>query len=67
MQYGHWGITVSTRIDPRDYAPVSFKTFFYPVGARGPIDSAKTERAAIDYCRSLGGEVKGPFFRSGTS
>jgi hypothetical protein len=64
MEYGHWGITVSTRNSPHDYAPTSFKTFAYPVvNGRGPMDSADTERAAIEYCRSLGGEVKGPFFR----
>ena len=62
MEYGHWGITVSTRENPHDYAPTFFKTFPYPVGARGPIDSADTEREAIAYCRRLGGEVKGPFF-----
>ena len=62
MEYGHWGITVATRNNPRDYAPVSYKTFYYPVGTRGPIDSAQTELEAIEYCRSLGGEAKGPFF-----
>lgn len=62
MEYGHWGITVSTRANAGDYAPVSLKTFGYPVGTRGPIDSAATEREAIAHCRSLGGVVKGPFF-----
>jgi hypothetical protein len=63
MEYGHWGITVSSREKLLDYAPFSFKTFYYPVGARGPVDCAKTESEAISYCHSLGGEVKGPFFR----
>ena len=62
IEYGHWGITVATRNSPHDYAPVETKHFGYPVGTRGPVDSADTERAAIAYCRSLGGEVKGPFF-----
>lgn len=62
MEYGHWGITVSTRSNPRDYAPTAFKFFPYAVGTRGPIDDARAERDAIAYCRSLGGEVKGPFF-----
>lgn len=62
MQYGHWGITVATRENATDYAPHTTLTFPYPVGTRGPIDSAETEQKAIAYCRSLGGEVKGPFF-----
>lgn len=62
MEYGHWGITVSTRANPGDYAPSACKFFPYPVGTRGPVDSADTEREAIAYSRSLGGEVKGPFF-----
>lgn len=68
MHYGHWGITVSTRNDPRDYAPVSTDFFPYPVGNRGPVDCKGIERLAIDHCRSMGGEVKGPFFyREGES
>lgn len=64
MEYGHWGITVSQRHNPRDYAPFETKFFGYPVvNGRGPMDSSKTEREAIDYCRTLGGEVKGPFFK----
>lgn len=62
MEYGHWGITVSTRNSEHDYAPVTFKTFYYPVSTRGPIKSVATEREAIAHCRSLGGVVKGPFF-----
>lgn len=64
IEYGHWGITVSTRQHPTDYAPTAYKTFAYPVGTRGPINSASVERDAIAYCRSLNGEVKGPFFRT---
>lgn len=63
LQYGHWGITVSTRENLSDYAPIATKNFSYPVGARGPVDSADTERQAIEYCRSLNGEVKGSFFK----
>jgi hypothetical protein len=62
MEYGHWGITVSSRHNKSDYAPFAYKSFYYPVSTRGPINSAKTEKEAIEYCRSLGGEVKGPFF-----
>ena len=62
MQYGHWGIDVSTRKHPSDYAPVETTFFSYPVGTQGPIDSALTEREAIAFCKSLGGVVKGPFF-----
>lgn len=64
LEYGHWGITVSTRHSPRDYAPASFKTFYYPVSTRGPINSATTEREAMEYARSLGGQPKGPFFHA---
>ena len=64
IQYGHWDITVSQRHAPTDYAPFSVKSFPYPIGPRGPIDSADTERAAIAFFRSLGGEPKGPFFYS---
>ncbi len=63
IQYGHWGITVSTRSAPHDYAPTACEFFPYPVvNGRGPMDSAETERQAIARCRELGGEVKGPFF-----
>ena len=62
MEYGHWGITVSQRHTKTDYAPSHTEFFPYPVGARGPVDSAATERNAIARCRELGGEVKGPFF-----
>ncbi len=62
IQYGHWGITVSTRVHKDDYAPIYIKEFGYPVGTRGPIDDWRTEFLAIQYCRSIGGEVKGPFF-----
>lgn len=63
MEYGHWGITVSNRQAKTDYAPFAWKSFQYPVGNQGPIDSASVEAQAIAYCKSLGGEVKGPFFR----
>lgn len=63
LQYGHWGITVSQRHQPTDYAPFTTEFFAYPVSTRGPIDSAKTELAAIEFARSLGAEPKGPFFR----
>ena len=62
IQYGHWGITVSVRQDERDYAPVKTWIYPYPVGIRGPIDCAQTEREAIARCRSLNGVVRGPFF-----
>ena len=62
MEYGHWGITVSTRAKPDDYAPIKTKFFAYPIGARGPINDSNAEREAITYCRALNGEVKGPFF-----
>ncbi len=62
MEYAHWGITVNSRIKQSDFAPFASKIFDYPVGTRGPVDSAATERKAITYCRSLGGTVKGPFF-----
>lgn len=62
MQYGHWGISVTTRDRRHDYAPVEIKEFPYPVSTRGPLESPLVERMAIAYCRSLGGEVKGPFF-----
>jgi hypothetical protein len=63
MEYGHWGITVATRDNERDYAPKTFKTFYYPVSNPcGPQDSRKIEAEAIEYCHSLGGIVKGPFF-----
>lgn len=64
LQYGHWGITVSQRNAAADYAPFACEFFSYPVSTRGPIDSAKTELAALDFARSLGGEPKGPFFRA---
>lgn len=62
MEYGHWGITVSQRRNEKDYAPFATKSFTYPVSTRGPIDSAATEKEAIQYCRSLNGIIKGPFF-----
>ncbi len=62
LEYGHWGITVSERVNERDYAPIKTTSYAYPVGTRGPVDSADTERKAIAHCRSLGGAVKGPFF-----
>ena len=55
LSYGHWGIHVIR-------AGEVLATYNYPVGTRGPIDSAKTERQAIEHCQRLGGEVKGPFF-----
>lgn len=64
MQYGHWGITVSEHINKGNYAPVKTTFFGYPVGTRGPCDSAKVEAEAIAFCKNLGGEVKGPFFHS---
>lgn len=63
MHYENWGITVATRLNANDYAPVYTKHFGYPVGPRGPVEDWQTEHLAIDYCRSVGGEVKGPFFR----
>ena len=64
MEYGHWGITVSTRQNKGDYAPIECKTFAYPVvNGRGPMDSAKVEMEAIEYCLSKNGIVKGPFFK----
>lgn len=60
MEYGHWGITVTTKWDGKI---VEARPFGYPVGSCGPIDDWQTEQLAIEYCRSLGGEVKGPFFR----
>jgi hypothetical protein len=64
IQYGHWGITVSQRHSDADYAPFETRHFGYPViNGRGPMDSAQVEKDAMEYCRSLGGEVKGPFFR----
>ena len=64
MEYGHWGITVSTRRNKGDYAPIECKFFGYPVvNGRGPMDSSKTENEAIEYCRSKNGIVKGPFFK----
>ena len=62
LEYGHWGISVSVRKFPADYAPKSCEFFPYPVGVLGPINSAATERAAIARGRELGGEIKGPFF-----
>lgn len=62
MHYGHWGITVSQRLAPSDYAPVATEFFSYPVGLRGPSDSADTEQRAMARCRELGGTPKGPFF-----
>jgi hypothetical protein len=62
LQYGHWGITVFDK-EPGAYAPSKIHaTYYYPVGCRGPVDSADTERKAVDHCRRLGGVVKGPFF-----
>jgi len=58
MTYGHWNIRVTTT----DGNQTTTQTFPYPVGFRGPVNSAATEREAIAYCRRLGGEVKGPFF-----
>ncbi len=63
LQYSHWGITVSTRENETDYAPIDIVSFPYPVGARGPIDSAKTEAEAMAFCVSKGGVVTGPWFR----
>ncbi len=63
MQYGHWGISVATRRDPKDWAPITCETFSYPVGTCGPVDCWRTEQDAIAYCRAKGGEVKGPFFK----
>jgi len=62
MEYGHWGITVSSRENPTDYAPKEFKYFSYPLSTRGPVNSKETEAEAIAYCKARGGEVKGPFF-----
>lgn len=62
LQYGHWGITVAVRYNADDYAPTHTEFFPYPAGTRGPVDSADIEREAIERCRSLGGEAKGPFF-----
>ena len=62
LEYGHWGISVNTRESSADYAPKSCEFFPYPVGGRGPINSAAAERAAIARGRELGGEIKGPFF-----
>lgn len=64
IQYGHWGITVSQRHNERDYAPFANEFFPYPVGTRGPCDSAKTEADAIARLQQLGGTPKGPFFRA---
>ncbi len=63
LEYAHWGINVCTHENPGDYAPIAIKHFGYPVGARGPVNSAETERQAIEYCHSLGGKAKGPFFK----
>ena len=62
LEYGHWGITVSQRHSAVDYAPFATTFFAYPVGARGPVDSSSTEKAAMAYSRLLGGNPKGPFF-----
>lgn len=64
IEYGHWGITVSQRHNERDYAPFTTDFFGYPVGTRGPCDSAATEAAAIERLVELGGTPKGPFFRA---
>ncbi len=55
LQYGNWGITVYS-------ASQVFAQYAYPVGTRGPVNSAATERKAIAHCKRLGGEIKGPFF-----
>lgn len=62
LEYGHWGITVSERNNINDYAPHNTTLYSYPIGTRGPIDDADTERLAIAHCRRLGGTIKGPFF-----
>ncbi len=62
MEYSHWGINVCTHEKVGDYAPIAIRNFPYAVGPRGPVNDPQTERDAIAYCRSLGGEVKGPFF-----
>jgi hypothetical protein len=55
IYYGHWGIDVTKR----DGEAVHFE---YPIGTRGPVNSAETERKAITLFRREGGVPKGPFF-----
>ena len=62
LEYSNWGILVIGPWENGHNFGTILGRYPYAVGTRGPINDAKAERASIDHCQSLSGEIKGPFF-----